>query len=144
MKKKFQQLASTTGEVSQWIGDKAESVGEAGKALALAASNTSGDAVRAAASGVQSGLSTAKAGVSDATQVTGRAMRAASGVAGSLGGSIVRTVSTIGKTLLDQNGDGHLDQTDVKIATEKTVAAIKGVAVVGAVVGSIAHLRRKK
>jgi hypothetical protein len=128
MKKNFQQLVNTTGEVAQWIGDRAGSAGEAGKALVVAASNTSGETARAVASSVQSGLNTAKANVAGATQATGRAVRAAGDVAGAVGGSAIRTVSTVGKTLLDQNGDGHLDQADVKIATEKTAAAVKAVA----------------
>jgi hypothetical protein len=38
-----------------------------------------------------------------------------------------RTLSTIATSVFDQNGDGQLDQQDVKIATEAFVSALKDV-----------------
>jgi hypothetical protein len=38
-----------------------------------------------------------------------------------------RTLSTIAISAFDQNGDGQIDQEDVKIATEKCVSALKEV-----------------
>jgi len=118
-------VSKTARAAGERIGDKLSSAGEASKSLAVAASHTSGDVARAAAASLQNGLSAAKTTAADATYSAGKVVRAASDVAGAVGASAVRTASTVGTTLLDQNGDGQLDQTDVKIATEKTVAAVK-------------------
>ncbi|MGJ7523421.1 hypothetical protein ACSFA0_23275 [Variovorax sp. LT1P1] len=127
MKMHFKRLADTAGDVARGVGTKVVAAGEAGRSLAVAASNSSSDAARAVASNVQSGLKSTMVGVGDAAHAAGRAVRAAGGVAGAVGASAARTASTVGRTLLDQNGDGQLDQADVKIATEKTAAAVKAV-----------------
>lgn len=118
----------TVRTVADKVGDKAVMLGESGKSLAAAASNTTGQVARTAASSVQNGLATVKINVVDATHVAGKAARVAGSVAGAVGASAARTASTIGTTLLDQNGDGQLDQADVKIATEKAASAVKAIA----------------
>ncbi|MDI4635822.1 hypothetical protein J7U46_22340 [Pelomonas sp. V22] len=118
------------------------------KAKAAAAGVKRGVAATGAALGSASGAMV-EASKSSAASVgrgavrVGSAAKAAASTAGEVATSAVemtkRSVATVATAAFDQNGDGQLDQEDLKILTEKGVALAKVAAVeVGALAKSAA------
>jgi hypothetical protein len=97
------------------------------KSLATTVTQKSGNFFRAFGSGGKKRLTKVKSGISASASETARAAKVIGESVSEVGASVGRTASTIGTTLLDQNGDGQLDQEDVRIATEKASKTVKEV-----------------
>jgi hypothetical protein len=125
--------------MSKTLGEKAKAAAFGLKSSVALGVATTGTALERASTAAVEGSRNSAATVGRAASQVGDAAKAAAGAAGAMATSAAdltkRSVTTVAKAAFDQNGDGQLDQEDLKILTTKGVELAKAVS---AEVGSLA------
>lgn len=120
-----------------------ESMRDAGNAVKLASSSVAeatgtnlkhgadrtihalNEATNAIGHGARTSLDATKSAASTVGKVASAAIAATGNAMAAMAETTKQTASTVATTVLDQNGDGKVDQEDVRILTEKGIALTK-------------------